>query len=78
MSKLFDVNSLEFGDKLRTRNGMMAVYLKIDSYDGHLLMAIKHRPGNCFLEHYKIKDDILIIAHSRLNDDFDIIGYWED
>lgn len=77
MSKLFDVNSLEFGDKLRTRNGIMAVYLKKDCYDGHLVIAIKHMLDNCYLEHYKIKDDILIVAHSRLNDDFDIIGYWE-
>lgn len=78
MSKLLDVNSLKFGDKLRTKNGRMAVYLKIDKYDGHLLIAIKHMPDNCYLEHYKIKDDILIVAHSRLNSDFDIIGYWED
>lgn len=78
MSKLLDVNSLKFGDKLRTKNGRMAIYLKIDNYDGHLLIAIKHMTDNCYLEHYKIKDDILIVAHSRLNSDFDIIGYWED
>ena len=35
-------------------------------------------PNNCFLCHYEIKNDILIEAHARLNDDFDIIGYWED
>ena len=78
MSKLFNINSLEFGDKLITKNGMMAVYLKQDSDDGHLLIAINHMPNNCFLSHYEIKNDILIEAHARLNDDFDIIGYWED
>lgn len=78
MLKVFDVNNLKFGDKLRTKNGRVAVYLRIDTYDGHLLLAIKHRPDNCYFEHYKIKDNILIVAHSRLNDDSDIIGYWED
>lgn len=78
MNKLFNVNSLKFGDKLITRNGKMAIYLKIDNYDGHMLIAIKHMNNNCYFEHYKIKDDILIVAHARLNDDYDIIGYWED
>lgn len=78
MNKLFNVNSLEFGDRLKTKNGMMAVYLKKDSYDNHLLIAIKHMTNNCYLEHYKIQDDILIVAHTRLNDNLDIIGYWED
>lgn len=78
MSKTFDVNNLKFGDKLRARNGMVAIYLKKDYYDGHLLIAIKHMADNCYLEHYEIKDDILIVAHSRLNSDLDIIGYWED
>lgn len=78
MNKLFDVNSLKFGDKLRTKNGVMAIYLKIDNCDGHSLIAINHMPHNCYLEHYKIKDDILIVAHARLNDNLDIIGYWEE
>lgn len=78
MNKLFDVNSFKFGDKLITRNGKMAVYLKMDNYDGHLSIAIKHMPNNCYFEHYKIKDNILIVAHTILNNDYDIIGYWED
>ena len=41
MSKLFDVNNLQFGDKLKTRNGKCAVYLKTDNYDGYLLIAVK-------------------------------------
>lgn len=78
MSKLFNINSLEFGDKLRARNEMKAIYLKKDNEDGHVLIAIEHMPNNCFLSHYKIKDNILIEAHTRLNDSLDIIGYWED
>ena len=78
MSKLFDVNNLQFGDKLKTRNGKYAVYLKTDNYDGYLLIAVKHMPDNCYIDKYKIKDDILIEAFSRLNSDTDIIEYWED
>ena len=78
MSKLFDVNNLQFGDKLKTRNGKCAVYLKTDNYDGYLLIAVKHMLDNCYINKYKIKDDILIEAFSRLNSDTDIIEYWED
>lgn len=34
-------------------------------------------PDNCYVDKYKIKDDILIEAFSRLNSDTDIIEYWE-
>lgn len=78
MSKLFDVNNLKFGDKLKTRDGKMGIYLKTDNYDGHLLIAIKHMEDNCYLNKYKIKDNTLIESYSRLNGDTDIIGYWED
>lgn len=78
MLKVFDVNNLKFGDKLQTRDGKRAIYLKTDNQDNHLLIVIEHMPDNCYFEHYKIKDDILIVAHSRLNSDRDIIRYWEE
>ena len=43
-----------------------------------MLIAIEHMPNNCLLRHYKIKDNILIDAYTRLNVSHDIIGYWED
>lgn len=75
---IFDVHNLKFGDKLRTRDGKMGIYLKTDNYDGHWLIAIKHMEDNCYFGAYKIKDNTLIESYCRLNGDTDIIGYWEE
>ena len=78
MSKPLDVNNLKFGDKLRTRDGKMAIYLKA-MWDGSMMVAVKPMKDNCYLDKYLIHGDILVSFDSApINNDLDIIGYWED
>ena len=78
MSKPLDVSNLKFGDKLRTRDGRMAIFL-MAAWDGSLTIAVKDIENTCYIDKYFIHNDILEpIDIAPIGNNCDIIEYWEE
>lgn len=71
---MVNLNECKFGDKLKMRNGEMAVYVgKAPHCVVHFLVASDEELGYAML--YAEGNGVMLYHNTR---EFDIIGKWED
>lgn len=71
---MINLNECKFGDRLKMRNGEMAVYVGIaPPYTVHFLVANNEEYGYAML----YAEDNGVMPHHNTRD-FDIIGKWEE
>ena len=72
---MINLNECKFGDKLKTRDGRMALFLgKMFVFLG-FTCAIKDKGENFFAMYYKNDGTAL---NSILDSKYDIVGKWDD
>lgn len=76
MDVIFDVHNLKFGDRLRMRDGNMAVFLSRRS-DDYITVAVRQGENDYYAAHYRIYQNRLVSQYKPHLNVYDIIGYWE-
>lgn len=74
---MINLSDCKFGDKLKTRDGRMAVFLGecFEFLQEGFVCAIEDQKHSYFTMLYR-KDGK--VSYSSIDEDYDIIGKWED
>lgn len=74
---MINLNECKFGDRLRTRDGRLAIYCENSVNSNHTLMLESPTQGFIIVTRYNDNGECKFFSQ-RSEGKYDIIGKWED
>ena len=73
---MINLSECKFGDRLKTRDGRMAIFCEQDNYGGYCLVLEGEKQPFMIVDRYDC--DGICHFFKRADGKFDIVGKWED